>query len=1114
MSGPSTSAPGPDPEALEAILFACLEVEPAGQEAAVAAACRDHPALAEALTRCWFRVRGLQASVGVPSRIAGHRILRRLGGGGMGVVYLAEQERPKRLVALKLIRSDLLESPSARERFRREAQAASSIVHPGLCPVFEVGEADGVPYMVMPYLEGITLATRIAELAAARGHSAPTASSVSRDLVSLVAVVARAVHHAHEHGLVHRDIKPGNIMLLTDGRPMLLDFGLARDISRDELTLTRTGERVGTPAYMAPEQLRGDAGAIDRRADVYALGLVLYEVALLERPFGGGDVLALRENIASGIRPVSLRRRVPFDLASIVLKASDPDPRRRYATAAEFADDLERFLQLVPVTARRLGPVARVVRWARRHPLVSGLLFALAVALGFAGGALRSSLRLQRSFLGLALQGESRAAERTDAGLAVTKALEADDADPTPRSLVQLNRAVAAQRELRRWTLGAPIRWVGFAADRQVAAITQDGLLYVLDPAASSPPTPLRPPGEGSRVQFTAASADRSVIVFVGAEAGAFAWWPLRRECKPLAGAHRVAVVGAAVATDGSIFTGDRDGNLAHWDSDGLLVGAFPWCKVGGGVLELALAGDRLLVGRGQGLALVALADRSIVDVPTEAPATVLSSSTAKARVFSGRLGIHGLFDLDGKRSDLPGPLLRYFDGHLEQSGRWLAIAHRGSVRVYDLDRADTGVQGVELGSYRDAVVGDGPVGLVRFSDDGSRLFAMAEDNVLQMFDAEGEPLLSLPGFARPARAIAYESATQLLGTGDEAGTVRLWDVRTCRASPPEFQVPRGVFNGFATGSSDPLITRRDNGHLALFPRDGSPPRDLEAGNFLMTDARVRSDGRLLAVAMRAGEGRPEDAAKGAAVASVWDVSSGERLFATPASLASPPVGVDFLAGDRLLVVTGVNARRPERLPSEIQVWRHAEGQDAPEARISCQEQGQLIHAAATPDGTSVVAAAVGGRLWRFPLELGSAPPTIGVPSSIEVGVAVSLIDIARQGDAVVAVCADDSARVFSLDGRLRWHLQGHGKRVERARFSPSGRWVVTASQDGSARIWDMATGKPWMEAEVGAPSPVWDAMFDLDERVLFTVSLDGVVRGWMLDREVLRSLSQGWRPR
>ena len=179
MTAPSPSS-GQDPAALETILFACLDTAPAQQEAALAAACAQHPALAESLRRCWQRIRQLQPTNGLPTHVAGHRILARLGGGGMGVVYLAEQERLHRKVALKLIRSDLLESPSARDRFQREAQAASKVDHPGLCPVFEVGEADGVPFLVMPFLEGRTLAVRLAELAAARGPSASSTRTPTR----------------------------------------------------------------------------------------------------------------------------------------------------------------------------------------------------------------------------------------------------------------------------------------------------------------------------------------------------------------------------------------------------------------------------------------------------------------------------------------------------------------------------------------------------------------------------------------------------------------------------------------------------------------------------------------------------------------------------------------------------------------------------------------------------------------------------------------------------------------------------------------------------------------------------------------------------------------------
>jgi len=377
------------------VLAGVLEKPPAQREEALTGACRRWPSLERSLRARYARLEVLgfldppTAVAAAPDRIGDYRLLRCLGEGGMGVVYLAEQEPTGRRVALKVIKPEYLLVPRARERFQREALAASRIEHPGICAVYEVGDAGGTPFIAMPYFEGETLARRIerARSEADPGHGpssgAPATRSAIHTVVGHVEKAARALHFAHERGLVHRDVKPGNLLITTDGRPVVLDFGLARDDDAGNPSLTRTGDPLGTPAYMAPEQVSGERSRVDRRADVYALGVTLYESLTLEPPFRAPTRTALYREILTR-DPVDPRRHnphLPRDLAVVIATALEKEPDRRYATAADLADDLAAVQEGKPIAARPVSRARRVLRWARREPLKAALAAVITIAL-------------------------------------------------------------------------------------------------------------------------------------------------------------------------------------------------------------------------------------------------------------------------------------------------------------------------------------------------------------------------------------------------------------------------------------------------------------------------------------------------------------------------------------------------------------------------------------------------------------------------------------------------------------------------------------------------------------------------------------------------------------
>ena len=305
-----------------------------------------------------------------------YEILRELGRGGMGVVFEARQVSLGRLVALKVIRAAELASEDDLRRFQNEAEAVAGLDHPGIVPIIEVGDHGGRKYFSMKLVVGRgldDLKSRYADPRAAAG---------------LVSSVARAVHHAHQRGILHRDLKPSNILIDEEGRPHVTDFGLAKKVEADA-GMTQSGAIMGTPSYMAPEQASGKRGSVTTSSDVYGLGAVLYDLLAGGPPFHEDSVLdtlvALQEREPEAIRPKN--SKVDRDLETICLKCLEKDQRLRYKSAEALADDLDRWLVGEPIAARKVTPLERGWKWARRHPAVAGLTTALAAALviGLAG---------------------------------------------------------------------------------------------------------------------------------------------------------------------------------------------------------------------------------------------------------------------------------------------------------------------------------------------------------------------------------------------------------------------------------------------------------------------------------------------------------------------------------------------------------------------------------------------------------------------------------------------------------------------------------------------------------------------------------------------------------
>ena len=304
-----------------------------------------------------------------------YELVEEVGRGGQGVVFRARQKSLNRTVALKVISLGQWASKAHLKRFRREAEAAASLDHPSIVPIYEVGEREGACYFSMKFVEGGQL-----------DEVARRAPISIRQAAELIAKVARTVHYAHEHGILHRDIKPGNILLDAKGEPLLTDFGLARLVEA-ESTITRTREALGTPSYMAPEQAAGEQRKLSNATDVYGLGAVLYQLLTDHPPFAGGTTYETIKLLldTEPRQPRLLNPKIDRDLSTICLKCLEKDPQRRYPSALALAEDLERWLKHEPIRARRTGVFTHARKWVRRNPSIAAMtatLLALAVPLG------------------------------------------------------------------------------------------------------------------------------------------------------------------------------------------------------------------------------------------------------------------------------------------------------------------------------------------------------------------------------------------------------------------------------------------------------------------------------------------------------------------------------------------------------------------------------------------------------------------------------------------------------------------------------------------------------------------------------------------------------------
>jgi eukaryotic-like serine/threonine-protein kinase len=963
---------------------------------------------------------GTAASTPPSNRFGDYVLIKEIARGGMGVVYQARHTKLNRVVALKMILSGGLASAEEVQRFYVEAEAAAKLDHPYIVPIYEVGELQGRHFFSMAFVEGPSLAKQL------RDHpcSPPAAAELLR-------MIAEAVQYAHTQGVIHRDLKPANILIGAEGRPRITDFGLAKRVE-DAAELTTTGQILGTPSYMAPEQAAGRIHAISPRTDVYALGAILYEMLTGRPPFRDANAWeTIRQVIQSEpVTPRLLNPNVQRDLETIVLKALDKEPLSRYDSAQAFADDLGRYLRDEPILARRLSSWEKAVRWRRKNRTVAtlGLVLVLLLSVSMLGFGAASAI----------FRSQQRAQEKLTQDKQQLE-IQKQSIERSSRAERYASDMILAGDALRIATgIGRVREFVDPWADDMEEPDLRGWEWHLLRSASHEEWHTLRiQTPEGIHVPLnTVAFHPQAELIALGSSTGELFVGPLSgNQQLELASEHQSHIHGLAWRPDGmQLASSGIDGHVYLWDLNPLRkVEDFPIGKV---VFAVAWSPDAKLLAAAvheDGIHIFDTATKQRIDHLTH---QVASQQAIAFSPQGDQLAVSGYIGGD------------YYDILLWNTKTWenFAALHGHKQQVNSIRWSRSGKQLVTASFDRTVKIWEVPerkllhsfeqpeaqVTAALFAAKDQEVISVGWDSLLRRYNVnDGQQTYLGRGHTKRVQWCDINAAGDLIASVGDDGVVRYWDLQQPPTILERKHAAQSIDDPYPTiawNRAGNRVAVCNNSTICIWNQNQVEPNLNEPGAWPAWSAQDRYYSAWVADVLSVKEaGKP----------------AASLTFKSPVPGFGNCRSAWSHAESRLMISVG----------TQLYLWN----MPAKQPVLFAEGFNSIAAMAWNPSDTEILVACVDGTVKRLRIDDGSEISSFK-PHLLSHAKSVTWSPL---GDRFITTSPDSTALVWNAaTGEKMLTLAEHSFTVHGAAWSPDGTRIATAGGDGTVRIWRSDNGQ------------------------------------------------------